>query len=42
MVRQLLQLARLRPASGSDGQIDYRGGPFPERWVVEFEPAAER
>jgi cytochrome P450 len=37
IVKQLLLLKNLRPAPGPDGQIDYQGGPLPERFVLEFD-----
>jgi cytochrome P450 len=35
LVAAVLRLKNLRRASGKDGQVTY-GGPFPERFLVEF------
>jgi cytochrome P450 len=37
IVKHLLLLKNLRPAPGADGRIDCRGGPLPERYVLEFD-----
>ena len=37
MMRKLILRPNFRRAPGNDGQIDYKGGPFPERCVVEFD-----
>lgn len=36
MIKRLLLRDGLRRASGADGQVDFQGGPFPERFVVEY------
>lgn len=41
-LRQVFRLRRLRLASGNDSGIDYEGGPFPERFVVDFDAMSER
>ncbi len=42
MARQLLLRAGLRRAEGVAGTIDYKGGPFPESFVLEYDAAAQR
>jgi len=37
IIKRLLLVKNLRRAAGSDGQIDYKGGPFPEAFVLEFD-----
>jgi cytochrome P450 len=37
ILQRLLLCKNLRRASGPDGQIDFRGGPFPESFVVQFD-----
>lgn len=37
IVRQILLLPGLRRAEGEAGRIDFRGGPFPERFCVAFD-----
>lgn len=39
MVKHLILLKGLRRVAGPQGQIDYQGGPFPERLVLEFNVA---
>jgi cytochrome P450 len=37
LVKKLLLRPNLRRAAGDDGQIDYKDGPFPEQWVLQFD-----
>ena len=37
-IKQLLRREGLRRAPGAEGQIDFGGGPYAERLVVEFDP----
>ncbi len=37
ILQQLLLCKNLRRAAGPAGQVDFRGGPFPESFVVEFD-----
>lgn len=37
MVKRLLLRDNLRRAAGADGQIDAKGGPFPEKFVLEYD-----
>jgi cytochrome P450 len=37
LMRKLILRPNFRRAPGNDGQLDYKGGPFPERCVVEFD-----
>jgi len=37
IIKRLLLVKNLRRAAGSDGQIDYKGGPFPDAFVLEFD-----
>jgi hypothetical protein len=34
IIKRLLKLPNLRPGSG----IDLNGGPFPESYIIEFDP----
>jgi cytochrome P450 len=36
MIKRLLLRDHLRRAAGADGQLDFAGGPFPEKFVLEF------
>jgi cytochrome P450 len=42
MVRLLVLRDGLRRADGDLGQIDYQGGPFPERFILQFDAAGKR
>jgi len=37
IVQRLLLAKNLRRASGNDGQVDSQGGPFPEKFVLQFD-----
>jgi cytochrome P450 len=37
MMKKIILRPNLRRAAGDDGQLDYRGGPFPERCILEFD-----
>jgi len=37
IVKHVLLLKNLRPAPGPEGQVDYQGGPLPERFVLAFD-----
>lgn len=37
IVQRLLLRKNLRRAPGNDGQVDARGGPFPEKFVLQFD-----
>jgi cytochrome P450 len=37
LVKKIILRPNLRRAPGEEGRLDYRGGPFPERCVLEFD-----
>lgn len=37
IIKALLLKKNLRPAPGKDGQIDLKGGPFPEQYILEYD-----
>jgi cytochrome P450 len=37
IIQRLLLAKNLRRAQGSDGQVDLQGGPFPEKFVLQFD-----
>jgi cytochrome P450 len=37
LVERLLRCRNLRRAPGEDGQLNTEGGPFPERFVLQFD-----
>ena len=37
IVKHVLLLENLRPAPGPEGEVDYQGGPLPERFVLTFD-----
>jgi|ERR1022692_2413550 cytochrome P450 len=36
IIQRLLLCKNLRRAAGPDGQVDFQGGPFPEKFVLQF------
>lgn len=37
IIQRLLLCKNLRRAAGPDGQVDFQGGPFPEKFVLQFD-----
>ncbi|WP_395737085.1 cytochrome P450 [Prosthecobacter sp.] len=37
IIKALLLKKNLRPAPGKDGEIDLKGGPFPEQYILEYD-----
>jgi hypothetical protein len=37
IIKHMLLRTNLRRAADPDGQLDFKGGPFPEKFVLEFD-----